>query len=216
MTTTRYNKSTSIAETRMQTLNRYLTPILHELERFMQCYPLSNEHQIIKHLQTQKISPFETFSLADSKDLFNAHFLCMHALYQLKKQYQLSQKYRLVISAIQIQRITINEVKALSESSPTSLDSTDPLESYYLNSKHYFDTQKAQIEGMLTSFWQKYLAQDEKNAALAVLNLPANADAKMVKTRYLQLVQKHHPDKGGSNQAFNKIQQAKTVLDKAF
>jgi DnaJ-class molecular chaperone len=69
---------------------------------------------------------------------------------------------------------------------------------------------------MLKSFWQKYIAQDDKKEALDVLELPTNADAKMIKAQYRRLAQKYHPDKGGCAEMFTKIGQAKTVLDKIF
>lgn len=200
----------------MQTLNPYLAPILDELDQFLNCFPLSNEHQIIKHLQAKKVPPFDSFSLADTKDLFSAHFLCMHALYHLKNHYQRSKKFTLIIRSVQIQRITLDESISVYEISPKALVTTDPLESYYLDSKHYFETQEDEINDLLKSFWQKYVAQDNKTEALATLNLPANADAKMVKAQYLHLAQKHHPDKGGCAEMFNKIRQAKIVLDKLF
>lgn len=197
----------------MQTLNPYLTPILDELDQCLNRFPLSNEHQLIKHLQAKKIQPFDTFSLADTKDLFSAHFLCMHALYHLKNQYQRSKKFTLIIRSVQIQRIPLDNSIPVNKQSAKALETTDPLERYYLNAKHYFETQENEINDMLKSFWQKYSAQDSKNEALATLELPTNADAKMVKARYLHLAQKHHPDKGGCAKMFNKICQAKTVLD---
>ena len=69
---------------------------------------------------------------------------------------------------------------------------------------------------MIKLFWQKYIAQDNKKEALETLNLPTNADAKMIKAQYLRLAQKHHPDKGGCSEMFNKIRQAKIVLDNFF
>jgi len=200
----------------MQSLNPYLTPILDEIDQFLNCSPLSNEHQIIKHLQDKKIPPFENFSLANAKDLFSAHFLCMHALYSLKKQYQHSRTFKLVIQSVQIQRIPLDNPNLIKEESPSILEPIDPLESYYLNPKHYFETQEGEINDMLNLFWEKYLAQDNKKEALDVLNLPLNADAKMIKAQYLKLVQQHHPDKGGCAEMFNKIRQAKTALDKVF
>lgn len=200
----------------MQTLNPYLTPILDEIDQFLNSSPLTNEYQIIKYLQDNKIAPFECFSLANTKDLFSAHFLCMHGLYHLKKQYRCEQTFELMIDSVRIQRIAINEPKLSNNELPTALEATDPLESYYLNSTHYFETQEDEINDMLKSFWQKYIAQDHKKEALETLNLPANADAKMVKAQYLLLAQKHHPDKGGCAETFSKIRQAKTVLDKLF
>src|SRR5690606_22468295 len=80
---------TRLKPTDMQTLNRYLTPILSEIHAFLDRSPLTNEHTLIKHLQSAKIPPFEHFQLAQAQDLFHAHFLCMHALYHLKNQYLL-------------------------------------------------------------------------------------------------------------------------------
>jgi hypothetical protein len=198
------------------TLNPYLTSILYELDQLFNCFSLCNEHQIIKHLQEKKISPFDDFSLANSKDLFSAHFLCMHALYHLKNQYQHAQKFKLTIQSVQIQRITLNDEIFANKQPDTVLETTDPLERYYLNSKYYFETQEDEINDMIKSFWQKYIAQDNKKEALDVLNLPTNADAKMIKAQYLRLAQKHHPDKGGCAEMFTKIRQAKTVLEHFF
>lgn len=200
----------------MQTLNPYLTPILHELDQFLNCCSLSNEHQIIKHLQDKEVTPFDNFLLDHPKDLFSAHFLCMHALYHLKNQYQHSQKFKLIIQSVRIQRIRLNDPIPVNEELKTALETADPLESYYLNSKHYFETQEDEINDMLKSFWQKYIAQDNKKEALDILNLPTHADAKMIKTQYRRLAQKYHPDKGGCAKVFAKIRQAKTVLDKIF
>lgn len=200
----------------MQTLNPYLTPLLNELDKFLDCFPCCNEHQIIKHLQDKEIEPFNSFSLLHPKDLFSAHFLCMHVLYHLKKQYQHSQKFKLTIESVRIERITLQNPISANEVSQTGVEVTDPLESYYLNSRHYFETQEDEINDMLKSFWQKYIAQDNKKEALDTLNLPANADAAMIKAKYLKLAQKYHPDKGGCAKMFNKIHQAKTVLDKLY
>ena len=200
----------------MQTLNPYLTPLLNELDKFLDCFPCSNEHQIIKHLQDNEIKPFDCFLLSNPKDLFSAHFLCMHALYHLKKQYQHSQKFKLIIESVRIERITLHKTNRAKEVSLKELEVANSLESYYLNPRHYFETQEDEINDMLKSFWQKYLAQDNKKEALKTLNLPANADAAMVKAKYLRLAQKYHPDKGGCAEKFNKIHQAKIVLDKLY
>tara|TARA_R110001592_G_scaffold49482_1_gene154253 strand:- start:6413 stop:7021 length:609 start_codon:yes stop_codon:yes gene_type:complete len=202
----------------MHTLNPYLKPILSELKHFLGLFPKTNEHQIIKHLQKTNIPPFNDFTLSHAKDLFSAHFLCMHALYHLKSQYSQEKTFNLQIQSVRVERILITESEsAKNDYSNTSyLGTNDPLEGYYLNPKHYFETQEQDINDMLKSFWHKYLAQDEKQAALDVLNLPPEADAKMIKDQYKRLAQKHHPDKGGCAEKFNKVRQAKSVLDAAF
>ena len=200
----------------MQTLNLYLAPMLQALDQFFDRFESTNEHQIIKHLQAKKISPFDVLSLANTKDLFSAHFLCMHALYHLKKQYQQAQKFTLIIESVRVERITLSKTESSDDELKIALKANDALASYYLDPKHYFDTQEDEINAMLKSFWQRYMAQDDKQEALDTLNLPMNADAKMVKAQYLQLAQKHHPDKGGCADMFKKISQAKTLLDKAL
>jgi len=197
----------------MDSLNPYLVPLLDEIDRFLNDFPLTNEHQLIKHLQDNKVTPFDTFSLAESKDLFSAHFLCMHVLYHLKREYSDKQTFVLDIQLVRIHRIPLDESDELNNNEKMAIETIDPLESYYLNSKHYFETQEDEINDLLKSFWQKYMAQDEKKEALDVLNLPIDADEKMIKTQYKHLAQKHHPDKGGCAEMFTKIRQAKTVLD---
>lgn len=200
----------------MATLNPNITLILDELDHFLTRNPITSEHQIIKHLQDKKITPFECFNLANTKDLFSAHFLCMHALYHLKNNYQRAQTFTLIIQSVRIQRIALDNTASTNNDVKTALETSDPLESYYLNAKHYFETQEEEITDLLKSFWQKYLAQDNKKEALDVLALPSNADARMIKVQYLRLVQKHHPDKGGCVERFREICAAKAVLDKLF
>ena len=199
----------------MHSLNPYLAPILSSIDAFLDKFPLTSEHTLIKFLQQSAIAPFDLFNLSHAKDLFNAHFLCMHALYHLKHQYAAQQSYHLHIHAVQIERVELNTETA-TDVQQAGLINADPLEAYYLDSRHYFETQEDDIQTMLKSFWEKYLAQDEKHASLAKLELPGDADATMVQQQYRRLAQKHHPDKGGCAIRFNEIRQAKAVLDKCF
>lgn len=201
----------------MHTLNPYLTPILDELDDCFSLCALRNEHQLIKHLQDKKIPPFEYLSLSKTKDLFSAHFLCMHALYHLKKRYQHKQNFTLDIQSVRIERIALNDpIKANNNNGNTALETSDLLEEYYLNADHYFETQEAEITDFLKSFWQKYNALDKKQEALNVLALPLDADAKTIKAQYLRLAQQHHPDKGGCAERFKQLHQAKSALDKIY
>ena len=198
----------------MSRLNSFLAPILDELELYFTSAPLSNEHEIIKHLQVNNVTPFNSFSLSNTQDLFSAHFLCMHALYHLNKQYQNDNKFKLIIKSVSIQRIELNDARSRADTLQHVVEIIDPLESYYLNPKHYVETNEDEINDLLKSFWQKYIAQDNKKEALDTLALPMDADIKMIKAQYLRLAQKHHPDKGGDAEVFAKIHYAKTVLEK--
>lgn len=202
----------------MQSLNPYLAPILETLNLYLDKVPQTDEHHIIKHLQEQQVPPFDHFKLAQANDLFHAHFLCMHALYHLKNRYLQEKRYCLLIQSVRVERHIFLEHASSAHEPPghTLLDTPDPLAAYYLNPKHYFDTQESDITDMLKSFWKKYLAQDQKHEALQALDLPADADPIMIKKQYRRLAQQHHPDKGGNAELFNKVREAKSILDNAL
>ena len=48
----------------MDSLNPYLVPLLDEIDRFLNDFPLTNEHQLIKHLQDNKVTPFDDFFIS--------------------------------------------------------------------------------------------------------------------------------------------------------
>ena len=54
----------------------------------------------------------------------------------------------------------------------------------------------------------------ERQQALAVLGLPANATRQQIKRRYRALAKKHHPDRGGDQQEMRRIIAAYELLMK--
>jgi DnaJ-domain-containing protein 1 len=52
----------------------------------------------------------------------------------------------------------------------------------------------------------------ERQQALAILGLPANATPDQIKRRYRYLAKQYHPDRGGDPQQMQKIIAAYTVL----
>jgi hypothetical protein len=173
------------------------------------------EHEILSTLKDKKISPFDQLDLKQSKDLFCAHFLTMHALYQLQNDYLHHQLYNLNIQSIKIERHPYLSSTRTGENVDT-LTQHDPLKDYYLDISHYFETSENEVNELLNSFWKKYLAQDDKQQALNTLDLPANSDYASIKKQYRLLAQKHHPDKGGCGKYFAKINAAKNILDTLY
>ena len=186
-----------------------LENILEHLEQYFNAHSECTEHALIHHLRAQHVEPFNQFNLRQSKELFCAHFLIMHALYQLQDRYHASRSYCLLISSIRIQR-------APYFSGAPDVVEHDTLKAYYLDLSHYFETSEAQVNELLDGFWRKYLAQDDKLQALAVLGLGVEADYPTIKKRYQTLAQKTHPDKGGCAQQFVKIIAAKKLLDTLY
>jgi len=201
----------------MNDLNKITQTIVAFLDQKNPC----TEHEILNKLKTDKIAPFDQLNLQQSKDLFCAHFLTMHALYNLQNEYLSKQQYCLDIQSIKVERHpyfsknSINDL-ASENSLSKSLDSLtkhDPLKEYYLNISHYFETSEDEVNELLKSFWKKYLAQDDKQQALSTLALPANSNYETIKKQYRLLAQKHHPDKGGCGKYFAKVNAAKSILD---
>jgi len=188
-----------------------LSDIIRAIDHFIssQTNEECSEHDIIQYLRSECISPFDQLDIKQSKELFSAHFLCMHALYHLQNRYHEQQSYLLEITLTRISRLTYSFGKA-------ALGHHDELKSYYLDISHYFETSEDDVNQLLDNFWRKFLSHDDKSAALKTLELPLEADYSTIKKQYRRLAQKHHPDKGGSNEFFAKINAAKSLLDKAF
>jgi len=186
-----------------------LEDIITAISAFLDKKPHCTEHELLSELSKNAVVPFNQFNIQHSKDLFSAHFLIMHALYHLQKNYLKAKQYCLTIEAIKIERLAY-------KAGTDGLTQHDPLRDYYLDITHYFETNEAEVNDLLNTFWTKFLAQDDKQQALAILDLPANSDYLSVKKKYRLLAQQHHPDKGGCGQQFAKISAAKRILDQCY
>lgn len=179
------------------------------LDLFFSRHSSAKEIDLIKYLQSENIEPFTEFSLSQSQDLFRAHFLLKHCLYKLQDTYLKQQDYCLAISLVKIERSAY-------VSGTAELVSHDAVKSYYLDIAHYFETEEDEVNDMLNSFWERFLAQDDKAAALELLLLPPDASYEQMKSQYRRLAQQAHPDKGGCEERFKKLIAAKRLLDKVY
>jgi DNA-J related protein/DnaJ domain len=167
------------------------------------------EIDLIKHLQNESIEPFTEFNLRNSRDLFRAHFLLKHCLYKLQDEYLSRRDYCLEISLIKIVRLAYFPGTA-------KLVTHDSVKAYYLDLSHYFETEEEDVNDMLNNFWARFLAQDDKAGALELLLLPPDASYEEMKSQYRRLAQQEHPDKGGCEERFKKINAARRLLEKAY
>lgn len=144
--------------------------------------------------------------------LFHKHFALMHALYQLQDELIENGKW-LDISPLSIKLTCVSDMDQ-KESASNALSSSgdEKLKAYYLDWDNYLQTTEHDVKKMLTGFWEKIMNPDARAAALNVLDLPMDASHKAIKLRYRQLAAKHHPDKGGSQDAFIVIQEAFDTL----
>lgn len=144
----------------------------------------------------------------DELKLFQSHFLLFHLLYHLQDKWLNDQVGWLEIHALNIQLHPYCE-----QSLPQN---KDPLREYYLNLEELKKTTQQEVRHLLDTFWQKfehYLPEEQLTSDLQTLEL-AIEDFKLenvtLKTR--QLLQQHHPDKGGQAEEFQKIREASNRL----
>ncbi len=167
------------------------------------------EYELIRWLDNNHASFYR--ELGESPSLYKKHFLLFHYLYQLN-QLLIESHQSLSISSLEIRLLDTRH----SEPSK-AVGETDQLTTFYLN-KENLNLSEEEVSKMLESFWQKYLAIDKKAEAIKQLNLEDSPDLNLtiIKKRFNQLAQKHHPDKGGDQEIFHRVKQAYNDLKLLF
>jgi hypothetical protein len=165
------------------------------------------EYDIIRRLEQQGIA-FPVDNDSYNVIMFKKHFMTMNALYHLQQDL-FEDGYYLNISALDI------AIEPLEEPSneQSLLDSAEhKLRDYYLDWQHFKTTGEAEINELLSGFWNKYHALDKQAEALEILELGSDASWEHVKHTYRRLVTEHHPDKGGNDARFIEIRSAYEIL----
>ena len=184
--------------------------------------PLS-EYDLMSQLQQQEwLAPIDS---ANTVSLYSAHFLVYNALFQLHAYYLERQQY-LTISALiislddsVIQDGTGPQSTNLGVGSRYNQADIASLRDYYLDWDNLESVTKDSVEELLKGFWDRFLGDDDYIKALTVLQL-TNADKVVdypqVKVAYQRLAMKHHPDRGGDVEQFQRINWAFGVLRRAL
>ncbi len=85
------------------------------------------------------------------------------------------------------------------------------MKSYYLDATNLEGMTEAGLEQLMDQFWG-WWGNPNAAAALRTLGLPADADARAVKTRWRKLSLEHHPDRGGDPAQFQRLSEAWAAL----
>ncbi|MHA7878164.1 MAG: DNA-J related domain-containing protein [Saccharospirillum sp.] len=161
-----------------------------------------SEYELIQRLDRDYPERFPKPDLTDPLLLFQHHFVLMHALYRLQQDWWQRGEGLLEIRPLNIcfrVELSANE-QALSEDVSLS--------AYYLDWSNLTRENSDSVEALLSGFWKRLLGETHRPGALATLGLPGHASARDIRQRYRELVQQHHPDKGGSAERFQQIQMA--------
>ncbi|MBY4675107.1 DNA-J related domain-containing protein [Marinobacterium arenosum] len=184
-------------------------PLLAAVARLLSRQPQGcSEFELIKSLELAEEFP----PLADEPRLalFQKHFLVMNALYRLQQSFWQQDGLLLSISAL---RIALEPVVDSPAGSSLPGDGAEAkLRDYYLDWANYQGASTESVEQLLNEFWRRYCSPDKRQAALACLQLPADADTQQIKQQYRRLAAQHHPDKGGDAALFIELREAYEML----
>lgn len=162
-----------------------------------------SEFELMRWLQEPAQGIFRADALAHQLTLFRSHFLLLHALYSLRKQWLEERVAVLDIAPLHIEK----RPWVTQTSDSTQINLADPLMNYYLD-LNQLETPEEEVEQLLRSFWQKMRLPEQQPEDLAILELTPPINALQVKKQYKKLAMLHHPDRGGNEQKFCQIQSA--------
>ncbi|OUD13971.1 DNA-J related domain-containing protein [Thioflexithrix psekupsensis] len=186
----------------LETLERHLLDTLS-------LQPTISEYDLLKMLRQQQCEGFSELEFSDSLSLFRSHFLLHHVLYRLQ-----TQLWQQKAAYLEITPLSICLHPYLSNQA--GLVEPDALRNYYLDWKNLSAMTGQALEDLLSQFWQKFYAAEQKAEALAVFSLQEPTDYATIRQRYRQLAGQHHPDRGGDTQTLQTINHAMTILSRYY
>ncbi len=168
------------------------------------------EYDLMEALDQRCVEGFGQAAFADQLSMFQSHFILFHCLYVLRDRLHLSGQAGLDIHCLSIQ---LTPYKEISAGLPQR---HDPLHDYYLNLKNLDKTDAQEVERLMNSFWQRFVAMDDRQLALDQLGLADPVEYGDIKSRYRRLVMEHHPDRGGDHERLQLINEAMRTLDRIY
>jgi DnaJ-domain-containing protein 1 len=167
------------------------------------------EYELLKALQGAGLEGFPQVPLFQGLPLFRMHCRLFHALYRLREQLWAARLHHLEISPLSI------ELQPYRPGRP-GLVAYDPLRAYYADWERLQAVTEEEVAELLDKFWGRFHAFEQRNAALAALNLAEPVDYPAIRRRYRHLVSRHHPDRGGDKARLQTLNAAMAVLERYY
>jgi DnaJ-domain-containing protein 1 len=176
------------------------------LEQEIELHPAGiREYDLIKALKIRGFFEFLPPPPAEPHQLFRAHFLLFHALYELRDRLHACEQGRLQIEALSIRRLPW-------AAGDSALTAPDVLRAYYLDWANLDSTTEDDVCELIASFWRQLGKVDNREEALAELGLEDPVDDETIKLTWRRLAMQHHPDRGGDNDRLQAINAAVDLL----
>lgn len=167
-----------------------------------------SEHALLRRLAEEGREPFAGLRFGDELELFRAHFSLFHALYRLQEQLRRLGRAELHISPLKIALGAYNAGAA-------GLVEPDPMRAFYLDRRN-LAMDRSEVRRLLEGFRRRMAAADERQEALAVLELSEPVDFSAIKRRYRELAMRDHPDRGGNTASLQRLNRAMQVLERCY
>jgi hypothetical protein len=181
------------------------------LEELLTANPAGiSEHELLKTLRREQ-SLFAAFNPRELLSLFRGHYLLFHLLYRLRDRLLRERRGHLTIDPL---RIVLNPASGaeFTENSTTLAPDRLDLADWYVDLRRLTTVTAAEVGEWLRQFRAACQAQNQRQAALATLELRDPVDAAAIKRQYRRLAMRHHPDRGGDGQRLREIHAALAVL----
>lgn len=184
----------------------------HLVLELLQRFPLGlSEYDLIKAIQATGHLQFRNIALWDKLSLFQTHFVLFHTLYTLRQEVWQERQYVLEISPLKIILYAWGD----STATGNELAEHDPLRDYYLDIRNLDQTTAEDVTQLLTDFWVRLTANEQRAEALKILELADPVDFVTIKKQYRRLAMLHHPDRGGDHVKLQTINIAMEILQKS-
>ncbi|WP_372964597.1 DNA-J related domain-containing protein [Marinobacter sp.] len=191
-----------------QQIEHLLLAVEHELRA---AGPLGlSELELIKALQSDRWGLIGPVNFHQSEQLYPVHFLIFHTLYRLNDQL-LPEGESIHLSPIRIRLFAID--RDTNESLPGH---TDELRSFYLDIGQYFMS-NTEIRNMVDNFWKGTVRQKPDNTSVSSAAQRLGFECPpaqfiTVKQQFRKLVMKAHPDRGGSTEEVQSLNESFSIL----
>jgi hypothetical protein len=165
-----------------------------------------SEYDLLKGLSERNVSLFNEDYFASPLGLFQRHFLLFHCLYLLRDQLRTTRQGDMNIHCLGIQLMPCSNTPSDHPALP------DLLAGYYLDLDNLKSTDESDVLHMLDNFWQKFAGDDQRDEALAVMQLTHPTSYQNIKQQYRRLAMQWHPDRGGEPAQFQRLEWAMGIL----
>lgn len=181
------------------------------LREILDAHPAGmSEYDLLKGLAERNVSLFNEDYFKSALGLFQRHFLLFHCLYLLRDKLRTTRQGDLNIHCLGIQLMPYIHVHRDTPSGHPAL--LDPLAGYYLDLDNLKSTDESDVLHLLNNFWQKFAGDDQRDEALAVMQLTHPTSYPVIKQQYRRLAMQWHPDRGGELARFQRLKWAMEIL----